>query len=60
VLDGVHLLLHRGKLGYVTLGFGEGAWFPGVRQVKLSVNLVLHTPWRHRLVTEDVVDDAVA
>jgi hypothetical protein len=60
VLDGVHLLLHRSAPGHVTLGFGEGAWFPGVRQVKLGVDVALHTSWHHRLVTKDVVDGAVA
>jgi hypothetical protein len=43
-LDGVHLLLHHGTPGRITLGFGEGAGFPGVRQVKLDVDVALHTP----------------
>jgi hypothetical protein len=31
-----------------------------VHQVKLGIDVALHTPWHHRLVTEDVVDGAVA
>jgi hypothetical protein len=60
VLDGVHLLVHRGAPGHVTLSFSEGAGFPSVCQVKLGVDVALHTSWHHRLVTEDVVDGAVA
>jgi hypothetical protein len=60
VLDGVHLLLHCGVPGRVTLSFDEGAGFPGVRQVELGIDVVLHTSWHHRLVAEDVVDGAVA
>jgi hypothetical protein len=59
VLDGVHLLLHHGALGHVTLDFDEGAGFPDVRQVDHGVDVALHIPWHHRLVTEDVVDDVV-
>jgi hypothetical protein len=60
VLDGVHLLLHRDVLGRITLGFSEGAGFPSVCQVELGVDVALHTPWHHCLVTKDVVDGAVA
>jgi hypothetical protein len=60
VLDGVHLLLHRSTPGHITLGFGEGAGFPGLHQVKLSIDVALHTPWHHRLVAEDVIDGVVA
>jgi hypothetical protein len=31
-----------------------------VCQVKLDVDVALHTPWHHRLVAEDIVDGAVA
>jgi hypothetical protein len=60
VLDRVHLLLHRDAPGRITLGFSEGAGFPGVHQVKLGVDVKLNTPWHHRLVAEDVIDGAVA
>jgi hypothetical protein len=59
VLYGVDLLLHRGVLGPVTLGFSEGAGFPSVRQVKFGIDVALRTPWHHCLVTEDSVDGAV-
>jgi hypothetical protein len=60
VLDGVHLLFHRGTPGRETLSFGEGARFLDVRQVKLGVDVALHTTWHHRLVAEDVIDGVVA
>jgi hypothetical protein len=31
-----------------------------VHQVKLSVDVTLHTTWHHCVVTEDVVDGVVA
>jgi hypothetical protein len=49
VLNGVHLLLHCGTPGHVTLGFGEGARFHSVHQVKLGVDVALHTPWHQSL-----------
>jgi hypothetical protein len=60
VLDGVHLLLHHGTPVHITLSFGEGAGFSNVCQVKLGVDVALHTPWHHRLVVEDVIDGAIA
>jgi hypothetical protein len=60
ILDGVHLLPHRGAPGRVTLGFSEGAGFPDVRQVNLGVDVALNTPWHHRLAAKDVVNGVVA
>jgi hypothetical protein len=57
---GKSTISHRGAPGRITLNFSEGAKFPGVRQVELDIDVVLHAPWHHRLVAEDVIDGAVA